>query len=212
MLPLLGGPAAQPGPQPPTNPAPDVPDIPVAEVARALADGRAAAEQATGQLDALRDGLSDTSGGVTALFGTTSDILGRIAQLGEMSDQISGMVATIRKIAGQTNLLALNATIEAARAGDAGRGFAVVAAEVRQLAQDSRVAAERIDGIVGHIRDVTLATAGAAQDAGIQAGQAATDSAGAVEQAAVLAGGLTAVRQALARAADELGSTDADPG
>lgn len=55
----------------------------------------------------------------------------------------------ILSISGQTNLLALNASIEAARAGEVGRGFAVVADEIRQLADDSRETANKIQNING---------------------------------------------------------------
>jgi methyl-accepting chemotaxis protein len=58
--------------------------------------------------------------------------------------EIAGKTKLINEIAFQTNILALNAAVEASRAAEHGRGFAVVAAEVRKLAELSKIAADEI--------------------------------------------------------------------
>ncbi len=69
--------------------------------------------------------------------------------------EIDTLTQEILAISSQTNLLALNASIEAARAGDAGKGFAVVAEEIRQLADNSRQAVDKIrqvtEGVVQNV-------------------------------------------------------------
>jgi methyl-accepting chemotaxis protein len=69
---------------------------------------------------------------------------GRAKAVLEMIAQVTELVESVREFADQSNMLAVNAGIEAAKAGEQGRGFSVVAAEVRALAEQSKLAAQRI--------------------------------------------------------------------
>lgn len=71
-----------------------------------------------------------------------------MSDISKSSGESKGVIQTITDISGHINLLALNASIEASRAGEYGAGFAVVAAEIKKLANQSKLSAEQIKEII----------------------------------------------------------------
>jgi methyl-accepting chemotaxis protein len=101
------------------------------------------------EMSASAAGLTSAS---TAASDAVADASGTLTSLTRTSAEIRQVIALIESVAAQTRLLALNATIEAARAGEAGKGFAVVASEVKDLADQTARATERVTAQVEAIR------------------------------------------------------------
>jgi methyl-accepting chemotaxis protein len=71
------------------------------------------------------------------------------------SRQIGDIITTVQDLAERSHLLALIASVEAAKAGDHGPGFVVVAMEMRNLAEQSSLAAGQVRGILGELQKGT---------------------------------------------------------
>jgi methyl-accepting chemotaxis protein len=80
-----------------------------------------------------------------------------MVRLSEQSQTIGQIIATVEDLAAQSNLLAVNAAIEAAKAGEHGKGFSVVAQEVKNLAEQSRLATNQVRSILSDIQNATAA-------------------------------------------------------
>ncbi|MFC7057909.1 methyl-accepting chemotaxis protein [Halovenus salina] len=103
--------------------------------------GREAAQEAVEEMSAIDEETDETVQEINALAS-------ELEEIGEIVDLITDIVE-------QTNMLALNASIEAARADAGGDGFAVVADEIKNLAEETRDAAQDIEDRIERIQSQT---------------------------------------------------------
>ena len=104
---------------------------------------------ASTEMSASASGLAEAASAASAQASTAQETMSTLTR---SAAEIRDVIALIDSVAAQTRLPALNATIEAARAGEAGKGFAVVASEVKDLADQTGRATERVTAQVEQIR------------------------------------------------------------
>lgn len=124
-------------------------------VARKASEAAAQSSDIMERAGKQHENSEKSAGAAMALYESSKGELEKAIADSQRVKEIDTLTEEILSISSQTNLLALNASIEAARAGEAGKGFAVVAEEIRQLADNSRLAVDKIrqvtEGVVENV-------------------------------------------------------------
>ena len=134
----------------------------IAEFRQAATQSSEMAEQVSDQVRKVAD-VSQTGrisvdavvSGMAGIRGQMDSIASSILALNSQRQKIGEILTSVDDLANQSRMLAINASMEAAKAGDEGKGFAVVAHEVKNLAEQSRQATNRVRTILLEIEKAT---------------------------------------------------------
>lgn len=123
------------------------------EITELTRQGKERSNEVMARANELDSSMENSNHETLRIFGEMQKKAQEAIEQSSAVQRINELTDNIKGISNQTNLLALNANIEAARAGEAGKGFAVVATEIGNLANETFVAVEDINGIVDEVTE-----------------------------------------------------------